>query len=138
MKKIVSTVSLLFFLCSCDIFIPDERSVRVRIDRSNTTIWAFNISADGAEKFSSTECGSNNQAVDDCVNFTIPHLGGYAFDYEFQASKGDDIEVIISGNNNCYATTSIWVYSDDQLIGSEIDNCDDCSCGSIYVDVELD
>ena len=138
MKYFIIITTFLLFLCSCDIFISGERSIKVRIDRSNTSIWAFNISANGYEKFSSTECGSNNQLVDDCVSFTIPHLGGYAYDYEFDANKGDEIEVIITANDNCYATTSIWVYSDEELVGSEIDNCDDCSCGSIFVDVELD
>ena len=140
MKKIL--LVLLIFGCSEDSS-DSSHEVLIKISRRNTVIYYFGVIVNDNEVFAATECGSSHQTAELCVNFTESHLGGYAFNYDFSASKGDKIDVLVSPEDGCYAGVSAWLYVDNSLKESDSDpcedeDCNDCCCSFIGFSYTVD
>jgi len=144
MKKLLPLFSfLLLFSFACEDDEIESYDVLVKVSRRNINIWAFGIWVNNNQIFSVSECEANNPSSAQCVDFTDFYLGGYAYNYEFSAKKGDEISVLVVPLDGCYSSVSAWIYVDNKIKESVIepcedDDCNDCCCSSITCEYTIE
>ena len=143
MKRLLLIPLVLFLACEDKKEEDNTRDLKVSIYRREINVWAFGIFINGNKVFGASECEANNPNSSECVNFTDPYLGGFRYEYEFSASKGDEVGVLaVPLNNSCYGNFACFFYVDDEIIDSRSNPCDDgpyeCDCNTISFSHTID